>query len=124
MEDAHFINSVHNRIRTFVTRRGGSFRCDVYVRLRLTALFYCWKLEREPFSKRTRYSDLGTWARAEPILYRYVQLLHLQASRGSCGNMGNVDAKHARRPEPRTPRSHSRPHSAPGRLATSVRYSV
>jgi hypothetical protein len=25
--------------------------------------------------------------------------------------------------EPRTPRSHSRPHSAPGRLATSVRYS-
>ena len=22
MEDAHFINSVHNRIRTFVTRRG------------------------------------------------------------------------------------------------------
>jgi hypothetical protein len=70
VEDAHFINSVHNRIRTFVTRRGGSFRYDVFTCTSVygrTALLD-WKLEREPFSKRTRYSDLGTWARAEPIL--------------------------------------------------------
>lgn len=68
MEDAHFINSVHNRIRTFVTRRGFFPVRRIRPSTAVTALLASGELEREPFSKRTRYSDLGTWAQAEPIL--------------------------------------------------------
>jgi hypothetical protein len=107
-----FINSVHNRMRCSHVRdpaRGGR-RGFFPVRL-VRAL-----LEREPFSKRTRYSDLGTWAQGGrncivPIdTFNYTSKLREPGMR--------MVAKHAR-----TPRSHSRPHSAPGRLATSVRYS-
>jgi hypothetical protein len=96
-------------VRTFVTRRAaagaGSFRG--------TASMYAhyWRGSLSQNELATRISVRG---RAELYSsYRYVQL-HLQASRA--GN-ANLVAKHAR-----TPRSHSRPHSAPGRLATSVRY--
>ena len=104
-----FINSVHNRMRCSHVRDpaagAGSFRGTAVRAL----------LEREPFSKRTvSLPRISVRGRAELYSsYRYVQL-HLQASRA--GN-ANLVAKHAR-----TPRSHSRPHSAPGRLATSVRY--
>ena len=51
-----FINSVHNRMRCSHVRDpaagAGSFRGTAVRAL----------LEREPFSKRTRDSDLGTWA--------------------------------------------------------------
>lgn len=108
---ACFINSVHNRMRCSHVRDpaagAGSFRGTAVRAL----------LEREPFSKDKTNSRLGSRyvggrnCNIVPIdTFNYTSKLREPGMR--------MVAKHAR-----TPRSHSRPHSAPGRLATSVRYS-
>ena len=111
-EDAHFINSVHNRIRTFVsTRRAGSFRyglprspCNTeYVDGGTGSLLAFLKTN----------SDLGTWeggtvkntirSTTPPSFASLIASRECEWSRNMRG-----------RP---VPRSHPRPHSAPGRLA-------